>query len=202
MPPPQLPRDAPVLDVVEPPEPRGLVEVGHDLELPGADGLGGALGHGRAIDPPLRLEQGLDHVPCARAQTEAHGVLRLAAAEPLVLELGEHVEARIEALATREGPRLGVHVAVVVQDGDHRQVVALAAFEIVGVVGGGHLDRARAKLHLHQLRVADDGNEAVHEGVLEHLAVAVSVARVVGVHRHRCVAQHRLWACSRHDNLT
>ena len=60
--PPQLSRDAPVADVLEPPEPGGLHEVGEDLELLGPGGFASLRGHLVARDPPLGLEHGLDDI--------------------------------------------------------------------------------------------------------------------------------------------
>ena len=51
---------------------------------------------------------------------------------------------------------------VLVHDVDLRQVVALAGFEIVGIVGGRHLHRAGAEFGLRQF-VGDDGDLAIHQ---------------------------------------
>lgn len=47
--------------------------------------------------------------------------------------------------------------------------------EVVGVVGGGDFDGPRPEAHVHQLRVAHDGDAAAVHGVHQHLAMQVSV---------------------------
>ena len=137
--PPQLPRNAPVLNVVQPPEPRvpgqgqhnegtavrmtrdaqsgthgvaqayacscgplrqtvprtqaatitgrpqrnALVKGRDEAQRAVADSVGGALGHARTADPPLRLQQRLNDVVGARAQAQAHGVRLLASEQAL-----------------------------------------------------------------------------------------------------------------------
>jgi hypothetical protein len=113
----------------------------------------------------------------------------------------EHGEARIEALHAGELARVLVHQAARCENVDELEVVALASLVVVRIVRRRHLDGAGAKLHVHQHCVEHDRNLAVHERVLQHLAVQVLVARVVRMHRHGGVAEHRLDTRRRHHEL-
>ena len=72
-------------------------------------------------------------------------------------------------------------MAVFIDDLDARQIVALAGFEIVGIVGGGDFDGAGAELRIGQI-VEDDRDGAVHQRQIDGAAVEVEVARIFGVH--------------------
>ena len=71
------------------------------------------------------------------------------------------------------------------------QVVPLADLEVVRVVRRGHLDRAGAERRVDVL-VGDDRDPPAGQRQLDLGADQVLVALVVGVHRHRGVAEHRL----------
>mmetsp|Transcript_6766 Transcript_6766/g.16439 ORF Transcript_6766/g.16439 Transcript_6766/m.16439 type:complete len:545 (-) Transcript_6766:224-1858(-) len=62
MAPPQLPRNAPVADVIEPAVPIHAEDLRQNRELAAARRVRGALRHFPAVDPPLRLEHRLDDV--------------------------------------------------------------------------------------------------------------------------------------------
>ena len=69
--------------------------------------------------------------------------------------------------------------------------MALAGFEVVGVVGGGYLHDARAELGVRQF-VQNDGDLAVHERQHHALPVEGAVARVCGVDGDTGIPQHGL----------
>ena len=102
-----------------------------------------------------------------------------------------HLDAGIEAVQSVEfgsgvgDPALGVH------DRRHRQLMSHADLEVVRIVRGRDFDCARAELGVDVL-VGDDDHLSVDERVRQGLADQVAVALVVGVHRDRGVAQHRL----------
>ena len=129
--------------------------------------------------------------------------VRLGAVEqPERAELGHHPLAGVEAVESLEArrdrlghPRLGGH------DVDRRHPVPLPDFEVERIVGGGELDRAGPELRVHR-GVGDHGDQAVGEGKPDQRADQVPIARVVGVHPHAGVAQHRLGTGGRHDEVT
>lgn len=55
---------------------------------------------------------------------------------------------------------MGIDPAIIVQDVDARQVVALASGKVIGVVGGRDFDCSSTKTHVHQLSVLNDGHLA------------------------------------------
>ena len=119
----------------------------------------------------LGLQDGLDDVLGPAAQGDGHGVVLRAPEEALVPHEVHDLLPALEALEAREGATVGVHAALVVQDVDELEPVALPGGEVVRVVGGRDLDRARPERHVHQLGVADHGHLAAQDRVDQKLAV-------------------------------
>ena len=131
--------------------------------------------HKHAAGSHLGLEHRLNDVLGARAQSQTHGVISLAAQQALhhannasqaredgvrrkarkqpclLLERLEHGHASLKAQHASEHRAAGfVDVAVLAKDADARQRVALPRREIVRVVGGRNLHGTRAcvrKMH-------------------------------------------------------
>ena len=102
VPPPKLPRDAPVADVLQPPKPRGFHERGDDLELLRPRRLARVRRHRRAVHPPLRFQHRLDHVLRPRTQTEPHRVGGFALVQTQLVQRVDHGFARGEPLQPSE----------------------------------------------------------------------------------------------------
>ncbi len=79
--------------------------------------------------------------------------------------------------------------------------MAQAAFEVVGIVSWGDLDRAGAELRIDQHRIRDDLEFIPGDGVLDRFADLRLVPRIIRVHRHRRVAEHGLRPRGRDHDL-
>ena len=69
-----------------------------------------------------------------------------------------------------------VDSAIIVQDIDALQVVALASGKVVRVMGWCDFDCSSTKAHVHQLSVLNDGHLAPVQGMYHELAVQVLVS--------------------------
>ncbi len=194
MAPPELPRDAPVADLVEP----ALVLVGALLgvpdHLPRLVRLERAVGERLHAHEPLHREERLhDRVAALAVRHLVPHLLRLLE-EAHGLELHEDLLPRLEAVEPLELAAVLVDPAVLFEDVHHVEVVALPDLEVVGVVAGRHLERARAHLLLAVLHVlvGDDLYLPVHEGEEHRPPHEGPLGLVLGVHGHRGVAEHRL----------
>ena len=202
VPPPQLPRDAPVANVLEPSEPRGLHERRKNLELLTPRRLARVRGHLLTVHPPLRLQHRLDHVLGTRAQAESHRVVRLAAVQPLLVQRLDDRAARGEPLHPfKRVPALVVHEPVLGEHVDKLEIVPFPRREIVRVVRRRDLNRARAEGHVHELRVRDDRYAPPVERMDQVLTVDAFIAIVIGVDRDRGVSEHRLRTRRRDDDF-
>ncbi len=90
--------------------------------------------------------------------------------------------------------------ALFIKHDDEGQLVVESEIEVELVVCRSDLDSACAKGSVDP-SVGDDRDQSTigHEWVAQALSVQHSVARVLWMHCHCCVSQHRLWA-SRADH--
>ncbi len=79
-----------------------------------------------------------------------------------LFEIGDDALARLEAVQPRVRAGFGGHARVFADHLDLWQIVALAGFQIVGIVGGSHLHHAGAELRIGHF-VEDDRDLAIHQ---------------------------------------
>ena len=198
--PPQLARDAPVLDVLHPVPVGILVFLGHEADRVLHDGFRRRTGQLAHREEPLHRE--FRFVGHARALRVAHvvGVLLGLFEQPRYGEVLLDLPAHVEAVLTRVHAHLVVDRAVVVEYVDGLQAVLLAQHVVVHVVRRGHLQRARAELDVHVF-VADHRDRTAHQ---RHDDACVGrqpcVARVAGIDAQGRVAQDRFGACRGDDD--
>ena len=156
MAPPELARDAPVVDVLHPLVVGLAVLVGRELDVALVDGLdglgcdavaaaGGTLVH---ADEPLLRQPRFDDVLGAVAEADGVLVILDGDEQPESFEIGDDLLAGLEARETMVRRAGQVDVRGRVHDGEIRQIVALADGEVVGVVRGRDLDGAGAELRI------------------------------------------------------
>ena len=197
--PPELPRDAPVVEVDHPAQELPAPVLGHEAHL--VDVRDDVVGERPRLHEPLLAEQRLDHAAAALALAQREGVRFGAALETQLGEAGLQRRADLDAVLALERTRVGVQRSVEVQDVDERQVVSLAGLEVLEAVARRDLHRAGAELRVDQLGVGDDGKLAPRDRMPDVLADQALVARIVRVDGDGGVAQHRLDASGGDDNL-
>ena len=194
VPPPELARDAPRADVGQPLEVAAALALGVDPDAPVLHR--GDRGRGELVHAhePLQGDERLDALAGA---VRVRDVVRvgLRAHEPALLaQRGHHRLARLQRGEAGEALAGGLgHAAVLADDDDLLEPVRAADLEVVRVVPGRDLQRARAELRLH-VGVGDDGQPAADERQLRRLPHEPRVALVVGMDGDRRVGQHRLRA--------
>eukprot|EP00755_Sulcionema_specki_P013657 Sspe_Gene.8945::Locus_3009_Transcript_1_1_Confidence_1.000_Length_3269::g.8945::m.8945 len=199
--PPQLPGDAPRLDVPQPvgPDlPVGLVR--NEAERLVLFCFQRPLCHLGAVAEPLWHEERLNDVLRPLAQPDAHFVGLDVNHEILLLQGLDDGLPAVEALHPEELPLHADH-PLRVHHADLGKVVALPALEVVGVVGRCDLNNPRPEVLVNQLAVKDDGDVLVTEGALDVLPVEVLVPLVLGVDGNRGVPQDGLGTGSRNLQL-
>ena len=210
--PPQLARDAPVMDVGEPVVVGGGPVLGEEADAAGGDGFqrrAGDGGHATGAAVGLRLaglvheplvgQHGLDHFAGAAADGHHVAVLDGVDQQAGGVQVGDHAIAGLVAVQAPVGLGHGIarHVGLQVEHDDQRQVVAHGHFVVVEVVGAGDLHAAAAEFGI-DVGVGNDGDLTAGERQGQHLAVQVAVALVIGMHGHGHVAQQGLGAGGGH----
>ena len=190
--PPQLPADAPVADVLEPVVVHLREALRDDLDPARAHGFQPHIGHRLHLHEPLRAHHRLDDLAARAASgAPASGTVLGLDGQPRGFHVGPQLLARLEAVHARVGPAGRVHLRVLVEHADDLQAVALPDLEVVRVVAGRDLQRARAELHVH-VGVVDHRDRPLEDGHQAGRADQVAIALVVGMHGHGGVAQDRL----------
>ena len=194
VPPPDLARDAPGLDVAHPLEVGLLPRLGHEPDVALLHRLDGRLGQGPGVDEPLvHQPRFYDHAR-AVAVGQGHQVLLDPFDKAEGFHLGDHLFPRLIApQAPIALGRVVVEPRVAVEHVDHLQAVAAAHLEVVEVVARGYLHRAGALFRVGVV-VGDDRYRPVDDGEHAGLPDKALVAAVVGVHGHRGIAEHGLRA--------
>ena len=100
-----------------------------------------------------------------------------------------HLLAAFEAVQPGEFAGLLTHGTVIADDLHTGQLVAVADFEVVGIVGRGHLQGACAELQI-DIGVLDDGDSAVHQGQDDLGVAQVRIAFILRMDGHRRIPQH------------
>ncbi len=212
MPPPELAADAPVLDVVHPLEIGLRPVVGNEADAPVLDGGDGRRRQRRDLHVPLVGEPGFEHGIAAIAARHRQRVRFHLLEQAGILHQRHDLAAGLEAieadqrggyLARRQraaGVVAGGDARIAIHDVDQRQVVAAADLVVVEVVAGGDLDAAGTEGRV-DVGVGDDRHQATGERQAHLAADQVAVALVLGIHRHRGVAQQGLRTGRCHDQV-
>ena len=201
MPPPDLPRDAPVLDVPHPAEVVVRPLLGDQADLSRFDGLDRRLGERLDLHEPLRRQIGLHHRLAAVAFAERHGVVLDLGQESALLQRFDHEGSGLldrlgrEALAKRllrlcfaQAGR--IHARVLIEDGQPGQIVTEPRLEVVEVMSGRDLDRAGAEFPIDENGISHNRDAALGQRQCNALADQSVVAGVFGVDGDAGVAQH------------
>ncbi len=206
MSPPQLARDAPVLDIGQPLVVGADPVFGDQADLAAlhgierdlgdrAAGVEGALGRRLAHrDEPLVGQHRLDHATRALALGRHQLVLLDLGQQALGVEVGDDAAARLETVQADVLRRRVVgDLRVERQHGQLRQLVAQAHRIVVEVMARRDLDHAGTEFAVDVV-VGDHRDLAIGQRQFGHLADQVRVALVLGMDHQRDVAQHRFRA--------
>ena len=147
--PPQLARDAPVVDVAHPAEELGLPLLRDEADAARLHRLDHGSGQRPGLHEPLLAEQRLDHALAALAAPERHVVRLAAALEAQLFQRRLDCGPHCDAILSLESPRVLVQRAVQVEDVDEREPVALAGLEVLEAMRRRDLHRPCPELRVH-----------------------------------------------------
>ena len=201
VPPPQLPADAPVLDVVHPLKIGLLPAFRHKAHAPVAHRLARRRRQLPRVDKPLVGQVRLDHRVAAVAARHRVAVRALVFQQALFAQIRQHALARLKALQPAVRLRRArAERRVVVEQVDHRQIVAPPDFIVVEVVRRRNLDAAGAEFHLH-IVVGKQRDDAPGQRQRQAPADGVPVALVVRMNGGGGVAEQGFRARRRDDDM-
>ena len=202
MPPPQLPADAPILNVAHPGEVGVFPLLGYKLDGAGLDRLNGRLREFFRVDIPLRCQPRLNHRARAVASRYFECVWFNFLQQPGRLELSDDLRSGIKTVQSPEALRgLIVYFGLGGQHIDHGQIVTLAHGVVIEVMRGRNLDAAGTELGIHVI-IGNDRDAPPSEGQVDGLSYQIAVALIIGVDRNRRIAQHGFGTGRRDDQMT
>mmetsp|Transcript_3095 Transcript_3095/g.9184 ORF Transcript_3095/g.9184 Transcript_3095/m.9184 type:complete len:352 (+) Transcript_3095:1410-2465(+) len=200
MPPPKLPRHAPVLDVLEP-HPINLLEpLRYDFCLTTLHGGQRRPGKTLHLDEPLLAHQRLDNLPATLRPRDSLRVWLILNAQTARHQILPELFPRHEPVQTLVLSGVPIQRPVVVHDVDELQVVPLPELVIVNIVPRRDLQCTGSKLHIH-VRVGNDRNRPpARHGHHRPPPEQVPESRILRVHRQRRIAKNRLRPCRGNRN--
>ncbi|MPM74158.1 hypothetical protein SDC9_121143 [bioreactor metagenome] len=201
MAPPKLPRNAPVAHVFHPVKIGAGKAGGHELDVARPHRLNGRLGQWLHFDKPLLRRHGLNVGGAAVAGTDVVGELFDFEEITLRFKVCHNGFAGLVAVHADVFAGILRHVAVLVNDLNEFKAVAHAHLKVIGIVGRGDFDAAGAKLPL-DIVVSENRNFAPDQGQDGGLADIGSIPCILRVHGDAGIADHRLRAGRRTDNIT
>ena len=201
MTPPQLTRDTPVLDVLQPVLIGVHVFLWIELQFTIEHGRQSDVSKVLHIEEPLQRETGLNGGVgvTLRVAYLVDVVLNLLHQTGFLQVLG-NLLAAVEAVHTDIERTLLRDGTISIEDIDGLQVVGLAQHVVVGVVSRGHLQATRTELDIH-VAVLDNGNHAVHQRNNHLLALQPLVLRVLGVDTHSGITHDGLRTRGGYDSV-
>ena len=201
--PPQLPRDVPIADVLQPVLVGRAPSLRDEADLPLVVGSERRLGERLHLHEPLVAEPGLDDRVAAVAAAQRVGVRLDLLEQPLLAQHSHDPLAGFEPVYAEELVRHPLtarppvrptafvsHRPIFPHDQRHVEPMARSDLEVGGVVRGGDLHEPASEQRVHRL-IGDDRDGDAGDRQPRGLPHERPVARVVRVHRQRCVAEHR-----------
>lgn len=172
-----------------------------ELDFAGFEVFDGHGGEAFDVDEPLAFESGFDDSAAFVTVSDGVNDFFFAAEETLFLEVVEDFFATFggsEAFVVGAGG--GEHFAVFADDLDALEVMTLADFKVVEIVGGGNFNGAGAVSGVGVF-VGDNRDEAVGEGEFDEAADKVGVAGVGRVDGNSDVAEEGFGSGGRDDDF-
>ena len=163
MPPPYLPGDAPVLDIVHPLKIRLGPRIWYDSGGTCLDCNNRLFCQGFDLNKPLpgKIRLYSCFTPIAVSNTVLVG-LHLLQKAFLTEGLNDFLST-FKPIFSLETTCLFIHTAVFVNHLDRFKVMSQTDFKVMGIVGRRNLQCTGPKSHIH-IFVKDDGNSSVHQG--------------------------------------
>src|SRR5215218_2359407 len=192
LPPPELPGDVPVADILEPPDGLPPPGVGVDGYLARFQHLDGWFGERPHRTPPLLREPRLDDCSAPVAMPDPESIRANTAEKPQAFQLLHDRLAGFLTAHPLERTACVVDRTVRVHDVDRIEAEPASYLEVVGVMRGGDLEDAGSELGIHVL-VGEDLYLPLDERHPYLSSDEVQVTLVLRVDDERHVAEHRFW---------
>ena len=200
VPPVELTRDIPVVDILHPVRVDALKLWRHQAHLVLHHRLVSRLDEVVHPEEPLGGELRLyRHIGPLGEADRIVVVLHVVHRPDLLQLLGKSVP-HLKAVTPLVLAAKAIQRTVVIEDVVLRQVIPLSDGVVVDVVTGGDLEAAGTEVYVHVV-IHDDRDLATHARHDDMLALEVGVPLIGGIDADRCIAEDRLRAGRRHEDV-
>ncbi|MNE52019.1 hypothetical protein D3C80_1466750 [compost metagenome] len=200
MSPPQLAGNTPVTYIFDPVQIGFLKTVRHEVDAVAVllcrDGGFGQRLH---LNEPLGGQVRLNHCAGALAVSNLVHMVLNGDQNTLLLQISNDILAAFAAVLTLVRSGFLIHNAAFVHHINLRQVMAQTYLEVVRIMGRGDLHRTAAEFLLYII-IGNNRNLTADDRQNQSFTDQVFIAFILGMHRYRCIAQHRLRTRSRYRN--
>ncbi len=198
VPPPQLPADAPVLDVIHPTQENFREAIRHKCNLSLAHRFRCHCGQAIHVHKPLRRHQRFHDLPTPLRPGNIHQVRLFLQHQACLCHIFPDGFAGFETLHTGVFAGIFVQCRIFVHNVDQSQVVALTNFIVMRVMPRGYLERASAKVLGHIL-VCHHRDFPAQDWDNHFFTHKPRIAFILRVHCHGCITRNgfRTGGCNR-----
>ena len=199
MPPPDLPRDTPVPDIIHPLKICLGPGIGNDPGVTCLDRGNGLLR--QWFDPDKQLFGEIRFYGCSTPVAMSNTVLvRFCLLQEALLPEGfKNFLSTFKPIFALEAARLFIHEAIAAYYFDGVKAMALAYFKVMGIMGRRNLQGTGPKSRVHIL-VKDERNRPVHQREYHSLPFQTAIAVIRRVYRHSRIPEHGLRTRGGHNN--
>ena len=150
----------------------------------------GRLGQRLHLDEPLLAHQRLDYRMTAVAMSHRVVMVLNLCEYAALRQIGHQLLAAFIAVHTGIFSGQLIHFPLLVNDYHLGQIMAIAHLKIIGIMGRRNFYSAGTKFLFHIL-ISNHRNNAVHDRQYQIFAHQMAVARIIRMHSHCRIAQHR-----------
>src|SRR5687768_7914752 len=189
VPPPQLPADAPILDILEPVEIDLLETFRHNFDTSIAYCVECRAGKRVHLHEPLRGYHRLDDFTSALCTRDGSAIWLGLDHQTRLLHVLPEIFARDESILTLVWAAIFVDLRGFIQHRDDRQVMTLRDGIVIGVVARSDLERAGAEIHA-DIFIRDDRDLTPKDWHNSFHANELFIAFIIRVNCHSGITQN------------
>mmetsp|Transcript_23288 Transcript_23288/g.55014 ORF Transcript_23288/g.55014 Transcript_23288/m.55014 type:complete len:249 (-) Transcript_23288:1286-2032(-) len=192
VPPPQLTRDAPIMDIGEPIVPSLGESLGYNLDVTILDSLERLGAHAFCLDEPLATDKRFNYFSTALRTRNSLSVRVDLDNKTIGLHIRPKLLPTIEAIKAIIDTGISVHGSVLVHDVDDWQIKLLSNGIIIGIMAWCNLKSTSTKLHINVF-IGNNGDSSTSgHGDNGLLTNQMLVSLIVRVDANGCVAHYGL----------
>src|SRR4030042_4364030 len=199
MPPPDLPRDAPIPDILHPLEIGLLPDLRDDSSTAISNSLDGRFSQRFGFYKPLERKVRLYDRPTTITMTHHVAVVLHFDQDPVPLKIFDHLFSTFKTISPLIGTCIFIHSSCFINHLNLLKPMLQPNFKIIKIMSRGDLQTARPEFDIH-IGVSNNRNLSVDHGKNDLLSNDRVIPFILGVDRHRRIPKHGFRPGGCHDD--